>query len=311
MSVFTASDVLHPIDEAARRHLETMSGLQSAVKAYHKAYSERLIRSSQLAENLRLGPRQLPEIYRLLPPICEAFGIAEPELFLAMGPVNAFTIGHTRTSITLYSELLDHLSLDEIEAVLAHECGHILCEHMLYHSIAQVIELAARLGAQANIPIASTLLSLASGPVRVALSTWSRKSELSADRAAAAYLGDPEVVTRLMFRFAGIKHGSRFTHDVAQFSAQALEYEALRESRWDRFLQWQIGQSSTHPLLAVRTREIQAWSATPGFDRLAALGAQVRAASRCGACGHRVDIGWRHCQTCGTAQTPPALERVS
>lgn len=307
MATFTASDVVHPVDEAARRNLESMNGLQGAVKAYHKAYSERLVRSSQLAENLRLGPRQIPEVYRLLPPICEAFGIEEPELFLAMGPVNAFTIGHTRTSITIYSQLLDHLSLDEVEAVLAHECGHILCEHMLYHSMAQVIELAVSLGGSAGIPFASALLKVVAGPLRISLSNWSRKSELSADRAAAAYMGDPDPIRRVMFRFAGLRHDSPYTHDAGQFSAQALEYEALRESRWDRFLQWQVGQASTHPLLAVRVREIEGWATTPRFEKLAELAGYVRTAPRCGMCGHRIQEQWRHCQVCGGALAVAAM----
>ncbi|MGI5184185.1 M48 family metallopeptidase [Dactylosporangium sp. CA-152071] len=300
MTTFSASDLLHPADESARRHLESMSGLQNAVKTYHKNFSERLIRNGQLAEALRLGPHQLPEIYRLLPPICEAFGIEEPELYLALGPVNAFTTGATRTSITLYSGLLDHLSPDEIEAVIAHECGHILCQHMLFHSMAQFIELTVKVGSAANIPIASTVLSVASHPLRMALSNWSRKSELSADRAAAAYMGSADAITRVMFRFAGIRHDSRYTQNIQPFADQALEYEALRESKWDRFLQWQISQSSTHPLLAVRVREIQSWVGTPTFANLAALAASVRSAPRCHSCGGRTQPGWRHCQRCGT-----------
>ena len=307
MAVFSASDVVHPVDEAAKRHLESMSGLQAAVVAYHKVYSERLLRNAQLSECLRLGPGQLPEIYRLLPPICEAYGIEVPELYLAMGPVNAYTTGHTRTSITIYSELLDHLAPDEVEAVLAHECGHILCQHMLYHSMAQVVDLAVTVGGLADIPFASMFLNLASGPLRMALMSWSRKSELSADRAAAAYLGSPDAITRVMFRFAGVKYGSKLTHNVDLFAAQALEYEALRESRWDRILQWQVGQGSTHPLLAVRVREIQAWSTTPAFGRLAEVAAQVRAAPRCGACGHKVEPSWAFCQSCGFALAQAAL----
>jgi hypothetical protein len=67
--------------------------------------------------------------------------------------------------------------------------------------------------------------------VRGALQAWSANSELSADRAAAAYLGDADAITRVMFRSAG---------------------------------------PSTDPMLAVRVREIQAWTATPGFARLRA-----------------------------------------
>ncbi|OJF14183.1 hypothetical protein BG844_11030 [Couchioplanes caeruleus subsp. caeruleus] len=284
-----------------------MNGLQRAITLFHRNYSERLVRNSQLAESLRLSPGQLPEIYRMLPPICETFGIPEPELYLTMGPVNAFTIGTTRTSITLFSELLEHMSMDEIETVLAHECGHILCQHMLYHSMAQVLQLAVDVGGVARIPFASAILQVVAGPLQIALETWSRKSELSADRAAAAYMGSPDAITRVMFRFAGIRHDSKLTHSVEAFAAQALEYEALRESRWDRFLQWQVGQASTHPLLAVRVREIHNWSATPAFARLVETAAEIRTAFRCGRCGHRAQPHWHHCQNCGNSLSVPAV----
>lgn len=302
MAVFSASDVLHPYDESAKRQLDSMTGLQATVQAFMKIYSEREAHNFHLSECLRLGPGQLPEIYRMLPPVCEAFGIAEPELYLALGDVNAYTFGHTRTSIILFSDLLDALHDDEIEAVIAHEAGHILCQHVLYHSMAQFLDAAREIGSFAPIPGLSALLTLASVPMQSALTTWSHKSELSADRAAAAYLGSTDAITRVMFRFAGVRRDSRFAHSVELFANQALEWEALRESRWNRILQWMLSKQSTHPMLAVRVREIQAWGATPGFAKLAELSAAIRSAPRCRACGQRVEPTWRHCQSCGASQ---------
>jgi len=307
VAVFSASDVVHPFDESAKRQLESMTGLQATVQAFMKVYSEREAHNFHLSECLRLGPQQLPEIYRLLPPICDAFGIAEPELYLAMGDVKAYTFGHTRTSIVVFSGLLDHLAPDEIEAVIAHECGHILLQHVLYHSMAQFLDAAREIGALAPIPGLSALLTLASVPVQSALTSWSHKSELSADRAAAAYMGSADAITRVMFRFTGITVDSPYVHSVQAFADQALEWEALRESRWNRVLQWMLSKQSTHPMLAVRVREVQAWAATPGFSRLAVVAAESRQAMRCPTCGHRVDAGWRHCQQCGTALGSPAI----
>jgi Zn-dependent protease with chaperone function len=170
---------------------------------------------------------------------------------------------------------------------------------MLYHSMGEIVSIAVRLGGAAAVPFGSTLVHLVSGPLRAALAMWSRKSELSADRAAAAYLGSSDAITRVMFRFAGVRKDSRYAYDVDLFGAQALEFEALRDSRWDRLLQWQVGQASTHPLLAMRVREIQNWAGSPAFARLAALAEGIRTAPRCVACGLRVELQWRHCQTCG------------
>jgi hypothetical protein len=237
VAVFSASDVVHPFDESAKRQLESTTGLGETVQAFLRMSGEREAHNVHLPECLRLGPHQLPEIYRLLPPICDAFGIPEPELYLAKGGVNAYTFGHVHASIIIFSELLDHLASDEIEAVIAHECGHILLRHVLYHSMVRFLDMAPDVGSYA--PGLSALLTRASTPVRSALTNWSHKSELSADRAAAAYLGNADAITRVMFRSAGIEADS---------------------------------------VLAVRVREVQAWTATPGFGRLAGAAEAARAA---------------------------------
>ena len=92
------------------------------------------------ASAIRLSPTQLPELYRHLPPICRVLGIKEPEFYLEMNPMpNAYTFGDTRIFITVTSGLVEMMDDEELDTVLAHECGHILCRHVLYHSIAQYI----------------------------------------------------------------------------------------------------------------------------------------------------------------------------
>lgn len=54
-----------------------------------------------------------------------------------MNPIpNAGTYGDTRIFISVTSGLVEMMNDDELDAVLAHECGHILCRHTLYRTIA-------------------------------------------------------------------------------------------------------------------------------------------------------------------------------
>ncbi len=93
-----------------------------------------------MASRIRLSERQLPEIYMHLPPICEKLGIPEPELYLEMHPEpNAWTYGDTRVYITLTSGLIEYMTDEELDAVIAHECGHILCHHVLYGTMANIL----------------------------------------------------------------------------------------------------------------------------------------------------------------------------
>lgn len=66
------------------------------------------------------------------------------------------------------------MSEDKLIGVVAHECGHIACRHMLYHTLAQIIANASGMF--------ETLAKLAV-PIHYALMYWQCKSELSCDRA--------------------------------------------------------------------------------------------------------------------------------
>ena len=93
---------------------------------------------------------------------------------------NAYAMGDTRTMVTVTSGLLEYLTDEEVSSVIAHECGHIACRHMLYHTLAStLLRNIERMGILGNAVM----------PVYWALQYWSRRSELSADRAGAVALG--------------------------------------------------------------------------------------------------------------------------
>ena len=110
---------------------------------------ERVIRGLSMANKIRLGPDQLPEIYRILPPTCQALGIDERVL---PGDGQATRIPHqgdTRIFINVTSGLIEMLEEDELRAVVAHECGHITCRHVLYRTMAQMmLEYGAQISAR-------------------------------------------------------------------------------------------------------------------------------------------------------------------
>ena len=127
----------HDQDRQALEALKEIPGFTGALKAFMKVFNEKMMHGLNMSSKIRLGPEQLPEIYAYLPPICTALGIEEPEFYLEMDPFpNAYTYGDSQVFITVTSGLLEHMEEDEIKAVLAHECGHIACRHVLYHTMA-------------------------------------------------------------------------------------------------------------------------------------------------------------------------------
>lgn len=293
-------DFIHPDDQTALSNLQSLPLFSECLKMFMKLGWEQFFHGTNMANKIRLGPDQLPEIYRYLPPICDRLGIQEPELYLEMSPQpNAYTYGDTRTFVTLTSGLLEYLEEDEIQAVIAHECGHIFCQHVLYHTMATLILQygAALLG----LPEVVTL------PVRLGFTYWLRRSELSADRAAAVAMGDPKPVVETMIRLAGGPKSLTGHVNLDLYLKQAEAYDHLQESQWDKVLQGIAVMNIDHPFPAVRAREIMRWCATDQFKNVVQALASEPPAPRCPHCTARLVEGWKFCQSCGhPVNQPPA-----
>lgn len=285
------SEFIHPADKSALEALKAIPLFTPCLKVFLKVFNEEYLLGLNLAQKIRLGPQQLPRIYNLLPPICATLGIEEPQLFLEMDPSpNAYTYGDTKVAVTITSGLVGSMNEDELRAVLAHECGHILCRHVLYHTMAQMV---VELGES----VFGALAALAA-PVKLALLYWDRRSEFSADRAAALVTGSSDALVQTMIRLAGGPHSITDEIDVDLYAAQGAEYQKLNEHLWDKVLQGLAVMNIDHPFTSVRTHEILIWCRT---DRFAELLQQMQTmdASRCPACGSIVDPASRFCQHCG------------
>jgi len=283
---------MHPEDAAALEQLESIPMFPEAVKIFLNVYNERLIHGISMAQKIRLGPRQLPQIYQHLPPICETLGIDEPEFYLEMDPApNAYTMGDTQCFVTITSGLVEYLDEDELQAVLAHECGHILFRHVLYHTMAMLL-------LQYGSAIFGALEAV-STPIRLALLYWYRRSELSADRAAAVVLKSPTPMVETMIRLAGGPKSITGSINLELYVQQAASYDKLLEDSWDKLLQNVAVMNSQHPFASVRTREITRWCDSPEYPKVLQAIEQRKTASVCRHCGSMVLAEWKFCRRCG------------
>lgn len=284
------SDFNHPEDAAALRTLESIPGFPALVKKFLQIGFEQMQYGVNMASTIRLSPTQLPHLYNHLPPICKRLGIAEPEFYLEMDPMpNAWTFGDTNIYITITSGLVELLNDEELDAVIAHECGHILCRHVLYHSLAEyVLRGVDSLG----------LLGKLALPFEVALYYWYRKSELSCDR-AAAIATSPEIVASAMARLSGGPKEITSKINLKEWMRQADIYDQIyNDGVWNKTLQISVTLARSHPFSAVRVREIMKWGDTEQYRRIKnyLLSAPE---SVCPSCRRPVDSDWKFCKYCG------------
>ena len=251
----------HPADRAALNTLRAIPGFDEIVRKVAGFFGERGLRHLFLANAVRTGPTQHPRLYAMVREVCEVLDIGEvPDLYVTQTPfLNAGAIGFERPFIVINTGTLATLSEEQQRVVIAHEVGHIASGHMVYRTIAVIV---STIGFSA-LPF---LAGLALMPFQLALLEWSRKAELSCDRAALLAVQDTTVAMRTFFRLAG---GSDVPGegDLDAFLKQAAEYES-EGSAWDSLLKAINTALREHPFNTVRAAELQRWVASGAYARI-------------------------------------------
>lgn len=277
----------HPADRAALDALKKIPVLDKLFARLIELGAERIYRMRLLGSSVHVTPKQCPKVYSLYKEAIEILDVQEPDLFLTSHPMpNAMTVGVERPMIVLHSSLVDLLTEDELRAVLGHELGHVKAGHVLYMTIAHALK--------AILQNVLGIRGLANAGLMVALYDWSRKAELTADRAELLVAQDIDTCTKLHMKLSGGSWSIYEQMDHEEFLKQANSYEDLDYSTINKFYKilWELWH--THPLPVYRAREIKNWSEGKQYQEI--LAGRYPTTDQ--------DIGLRECPHCETPVSP-------
>ena len=246
-----ASDIMHPEDAKTLRMLKKIKGFDAFIRASMEYGYEQVYRGENMGFMVKVNLQNFPELYQALKGVVKRVGIRDPVM-------NAYTYGETNTFVAISNSLINAMTLDEVRCILAHECGHILCQHTLYNTLLRTIE---------ELGILLQIISRAAlGPILMGMQYWSRKSELSADRCAAAVVGERTFQTTMLKLTCGMAEiqGSPY-----QLVEQAREYHRFEnDSWWNRIQQNCRVAFNSHPQMCERAYEIDRWKNSWQYRRL-------------------------------------------
>src|SRR5688572_3388319 len=109
LSGITASAFQHSADREALRKLDQLPGMQLLLRKVSGSYVENTLRMLNMSHNIRVSPKQFPQVYNLFREACDILDIKEtPEIYISTAYIpNAFTFGMEKYTVTLLSGVLD------------------------------------------------------------------------------------------------------------------------------------------------------------------------------------------------------------
>ncbi|MBD1922902.1 M48 family metallopeptidase [Microcoleus sp. FACHB-831] len=262
----------HPLDRQAEQALRSVPGFDIIAGKFVEFVSERPNFIYQLGNSIQVGPRQYGSIYGLFRECVRTLDIyPEPTLFISQTPLaNAFALGQERPFIVLNSGLLDLLTEAELRAVVAHELGHLKCGHTTLTQMAIWALQAINLIGNATFGISR----LVSTGLILAFYEWSRKAELSADRAALLVMDDLNPVMHCMMKLAGgsVQHVNESS--LEEFIRQSDNYQELDQDGLNQVYKFLLynnvaqGVFLSHPFPVERLRYIREWATSEEYRQI-------------------------------------------
>jgi len=249
----------HPADRAALAALRKIPVFDDILRKLFGFFGERPIRLAFLASSVRVSERQFPRVHDLYRDVLQTLDAPEDyPLFVSQTPiVNAGAYGMDDPFIILNSGTVKLLDDEQLSYVMGHEVGHIMSDHVLYRTMTVLLIQLASMG----FPI----VGLAARAILVALLEWSRKSELSSDRAGLLAIQTPQGVMGTMLKMAG--GGDSEEMNLDEFIVQAEEYRESGDVADQVFKVLNLmGQS--HPFYVLRVAEIRSWIEEGEYDRI-------------------------------------------
>lgn len=257
-----ADQFRHPLDLEATQSLQQLPGLDVLVRMVMAPLAEQFFQVENLASGLQVSDRQLPSLHRSLVEACQILDLEVPQLYVRQNPVpNAYTFAMRgqRPFVVIHTALLELLTPEETQAVLAHELGHLKCDHSLYLTLANLINLAA-----SQLPFGEAL----SQNLQNRLMEWVRCAEFTCDRAALLVAQDPRIVASLLMKLCGGSPSLVHELSVDAFIDQARAYDAISDDALGDAIKQLRTQGLTHPVPVLRAREVDRWASTQDYYAL-------------------------------------------
>ncbi len=258
----TADQFRHPLDLEATNALKQLPGLDLIVRNLLGPVAEQFFYMENIASSILVGEQQLPQLHHLLLEACRILDLEPPQLYVRQHPVpNAYTFAMRgkQPFVVMHTSLIELLKPEEVQAVIAHELGHLKCDHGVYLTLANLLVLAA-----GSLPLGG----LVTQGLQEQVMAWLRCAEFTCDRAALLATQNPQVMMSVLMKLAGGSPALVDHLNLDAFIAQARTYEEISKTEMGALLRQMQTAQLTHPVPVLRAKEIDRWASSQTYQSL-------------------------------------------
>ena len=180
-------------DRAVARTLKAARPVTLAIEATVRLWKS-VARADLLGSAVKVTDQQFPRLYAVAARCAEALQIPVPAVYVSpsIASLNAHTLGTEEDAVVVVNAaLVDHLSDDELAFVIGHECGHLQNDHVVLNTALHYLTNAAAFYVRWIVQ-----------PAVLALNAWSRRAEITCDRAGLLCVRDPAIAEAALVKLA-------------------------------------------------------------------------------------------------------------
>ncbi|UUO14341.1 MULTISPECIES: M48 family metallopeptidase [Aphanizomenonaceae] len=257
----------HPFDRKALASLQSMPGISPLLKKVNEYGIDRLLRLQSIASEIRVTPRNFPQLYQPLLEACQILDVTTiPELYLfrGTGHIQTYIIGVEKPIIGINIEAMEWLNYDELLFIFGYEIARIKSQHMIYHQISIVMPAL-------KMWLSSTTLGLGgliAGGVELALYNWVMMAKFTADRAGLLACQDINIATTALMKLAGLPEEYLTPNVIEDFLSQSREFASSSVDNLDQVTKILSYSESSLSWLVMRTGELLKWVDSREYDHV-------------------------------------------
>lgn len=253
--------VLHPKDASGIAwvkkvpHFEDL--LNKSVVRFEEVYSDVIYTGNGFEITSESGS----EVYFQYLEACKILQMENPPVLNSLWEyrISSDSLGGKKGRIMLTTGAVDVLSKDELNFMLGHELGHILCGHKPYQTLLEILY-SPFLDAVDTFSIASI--------IKMPLLEWFRISHYSADRVGLLCCQDIKVALSAMIKIAGCPLKYHDSINVESFIKQAEDFERNSSGTLTSLMKDFSVRAVSMPWLVVRAKELLDWYNSGEYQRI-------------------------------------------